>query len=718
MKTYPEQKNFKKTAAAAAVGAFLAGATGIALAQTAAPAEDGGKIPEVMVTAQRISQPASKTPLSLSVLSGDDLKAAGAVNAQSLTDMVPNVQISANGTGGTIVAIRGVSSADTTEKGDPSASFNIDGVNLARPQSAGLAFYDLERVEVLRGPQGTLYGRNATAGAINLITNKPVDKFESSAAIEVGNYNGRKFDGMLNGKIGDMLSIRGAVSSSKHDGYLRSTQGFSTNFDDDNALSARLQGLFKFTPDVTLLLSTDSSTLKGSGPGSVPYATFLNQSGEAQRTASPSVQGSLNDRAHGASAELNASIGLGKLTYQVARRNLERDEQATSVQAKASGLPTFSTIVGSYDQTSHELRLASTFEQWKTIAGLYWFKEQSAVETVLRNFPGLGQLSFRQNPTISQSKAAFGEATYSVSPDLHVTAGLRRTNDDKSRLGATQFGNPVFSTTVNDASVSYAQTTGKLGADYALAKNTMLYATLSTGYKAGGFNDGSSANNRFLKYDPEHLTAAEVGLKGRFLDGSLQLNASVFGYDYKDLQLTAPATDPVTGAVTSQTLNAAKASVKGAELEGKYAPSSAGKINFSATYLDAQFKSYKPTATTNWSGYSLAKSPKTTFGLGYTHNWDMDSGAVLSAHIGTIYTSSYVLNDYGNAVQFTQPAYHKSDVNLNYSPAGYKWSVQGYIRNIEDKTVMTNYGPPFAGFPATANLAPPRTAGVRLAAYF
>jgi iron complex outermembrane receptor protein len=712
------EQSFRKTAAAAAVGALLAGANSIALAQTAAPADDSGKIQEVMVTAQRISQPASKTPLSLSVLSGDDLKAAGAVNAASLTDMVPNVQISTNGSGGTVIAIRGVSSADTTEKGDPSASFNIDGVNLARPQSAGLAFYDLERVEVLRGPQGTLYGRNATAGAINLITNKPVDKFESSAAVELGNYQAVKFDGMVNGKVNDVLSVRGAVSTSKHDGYLRSTQGFSTNFDDDDSLSGRLQGLLKFTPDVTLLLSTDASRIEGSGPGSVPYATFAGKSGDAQRTATPSVQGFLNNRARGVSAELNANVGIGQMTYQVARRHLDRDEEVTSIQAKVGALPTYSTTVASYGQTSHELRLASTLGQWKSIVGLYRFKEQSATHTTLHNFPGVGQLAFLQDPTISQSKAAFGEATYSMGPQLNVTAGLRRTNDDKSRLGLTQFGNPVFSSTANDASVSYAQTTGKLGADYSPNKNTMLYASLSTGYKAGGFNDGTSASNPYLKYDPEHLSAAEAGVKGRFLNGRLQLNASTFWYDYKDLQLTTRATDPTTGAVTSQTLNAAKAKITGAELEGKYAISSAGKINFSATWLDAHFKSYKPTATTDWSGYRLAKSPKTTFGLGYTHNWNLDNGAMLSSHIGTTYTSSYVLNDYGNAVQFTQRSFHKSDVNLNYSPASFKWSVQAYVRNIEDRTVMTNYGPPFAGFDATANLAPPRTAGLRLAAYF
>lgn len=713
----PEHTSFKKTAAAAAVAAFLAANAAAVSAQTAPQAEDNGKIQEVMVTAQRISQPASKTPLSLSVVSGDDLKAAGAVNATSLTELVPNIQISNSGAA-TVISIRGVASADTTEKGDPSASFNVDGVNLARPQSAGLAFYDLERVEVLRGPQGTLYGRNATAGAINLITNKPVPKFEGSAAIEFGNYDSVKFDGMLNTKINEVLSVRGALARSKRDGYLRSTQNFSTNYDDDDSLSGRVHALFKFNSNLTLLLSADGSTLKGSGAGNVPYQTFRTQTGKAQRTATPSVQGFLDNKSSGFSGELKANAAVGEITYQVARRKFDRNEDLPFGQAAIGVTAPHFRQVADYAQTSHELRLASAFGQWKTIGGLFWFKEQSAIDARVHNFPNLGMLAFVQNPTISASKAAFGEATYSLTPDLHLVAGVRRTNDEKSRKGFSQIGNPVVSSSVNDAAVDYAQTTGKLGIDYALTKRTMLYATVSSGYKAGGFNDGTVASNRFLTYNPEHLKAVEAGLKGRFLDNRLQLSAALFAYDYKDLQLTSAAIDPVTGAIAAQTLNAASASIAGAELEGKYALGSAGKINFSATWLDAHFKSYKPKTTVDWAGKSLEKSPKATLGLGYSYDWNLDSGATVGAYIGTRYTAKYVINDYANAVQMTQDGFRRSDLNLNYAPPGYKWTLQAYIRNIENETVMTGYAPPSGGRPATANLAPPRTLGVRLLANF
>nr|WP_315401138.1 TonB-dependent receptor [uncultured Duganella sp.] len=680
--------------------------------QAAAQSADGGQVQEVIVTAQRIAQPASKTPLSLSVLSGDDLKAAGAVNAASLTDMAPNVQINSYN-GSTIISIRGVHSADTTEKGDPSASFNIDGINLARPQSAGLAFYDLERVEVLRGPQGTLYGRNSTAGAINLITNKPVDKFEARGAIELGNYHGVKFDGMLNSKISDVLSVRGAVSSSQHDGYLRSTQGFRRNFDDDDSLSGRLQALFKFNPDMSLLLSADASTVKGAGPGNVPYATFIGNTGDAQRTASPSVAGFVDHRARGMGAEFKARLGVGELTYQAAHRVFDRSEDVPWGQAAAGVAPADYRAIAQYTQNSHELRLASSFGDWRTIAGLFYFKEDSNIDTKIRNYPVLKLLAFHQDPVISESKALYGEATYSVSPDLRLTAGARTTHDEKSRVGLTQRGNSI---TQNDASVSYAKSTGKLGADYSWSKQVMLYATYSTGYKAGGFNDGTSASNPFLIYNPEQLAAIEVGAKGRFFANRLQLNASAFQYDYKDLQLTSVAIDPATGAIGSQTRNAAKAAITGAELEGKFAISTAGKFDFSAADLDAHFKSYVPKLGADWSGMRLEKAPRLTLALGYTHNWYLENGGALSAHIGSRHSASYVINDNANAAQFTQKAFYKSDFNLSYSPSGTRWSVQGYVRNIGNETVMTGYAGASGGRPATVTLAPPRTMGVRLLA--
>ena len=207
---------------------FAAGylsAAGAALAQTddlqtaAAPAAKSKGINEVIITAQKVAQPASKTPVALSVMSGEDLKDAGVTDARSMAEMLPNVEISKE-SGMLQVAIRGVTSLDMTEKGDPSAAFHIDGAYVPRYEAQTAAFFDLDRIEVLRGPQGTLYGRNATAGAINLITNKPSNKLEGSVGIDIGNYNTRRIDGMINVPISAMWALRAAVNAQKHDTYL------------------------------------------------------------------------------------------------------------------------------------------------------------------------------------------------------------------------------------------------------------------------------------------------------------------------------------------------------------------------------------------------------------------------------------------------------------------------------------------------------------------
>lgn len=704
--------NFRKGAMAAAVAALFGSAAGTAGAQS--QGEDKSAIQEVIVTAQHVSQPASKTPLSLVAISGDDLKSAGAVTAANLTDMIGNVQIGTGSLGAMQVTIRGVGSSDVTDKGDPSASFNLDGVNIARPQGAGLAFYDLERVEVLRGPQGTLYGRNSTAGAVNLITNKPSDKFEGAASVELGNYNAQRFDGFLNVKVNDVISVRGAVASTKHDGYLISTQHYAKELDDQDTQSARLHVLFKFNPDLRLLLSADTTATKGAGSGEIPYSTFSTTTGDARRTTTPAVQGNIDNGAHGVSAELTANTGIGEVTLLSARRHLDRDELFTAGDGGAQR-SNYNIMVTSAVQTSHELRLASSFGAFKSVAGLYWFDEQSRYDfDILKFTPGPGALGFHQYPTLSSSKAGFGQLTYSYTPALRLTVGVRRTLDKKSRVGFDTVGDPVFLKTADDAAVKYGVSNGKLGLDYDLSKSVMLFGSFSTGYKAGGFNNGTVATNPFLYYNPERLSAFEAGAKGRFLGGRLQVSASAFSYLYKDLQLSTVAINPATNAQTSQTRNAARAVVKGLELEGKYALGPEAKIDFSASYLDAHYDTYLPTLTTNWSGYALDKSPRTGMTLGYTHMWELANGG-LAANIGTRYSASYVLSDFATPLQVRQEAFHKSNARLTYTAPGDKWTLQAYVKNIENKDVMANYNN-FGG--GVVWLEEPRTYGLRLGTSF
>ena len=205
---------------------------------------DEAQIQDVVVTAQRSSSLASKTPVALTAITGEQLHSAGIDNPASLGARIPNVQIDGAGSGMRIT-IRGVSSADATAKGDPSAAFMLDGIYVARPQNQNVSFFDLDRVEVLRGPQGTLYGRNTTAGVINVIANTPGKIFEAAASAEMGNYASRKFDAMINLPLSDALALRAALTSNKHDSYLINGQGtgYAMGMDRDDAaarVSAKL----------------------------------------------------------------------------------------------------------------------------------------------------------------------------------------------------------------------------------------------------------------------------------------------------------------------------------------------------------------------------------------------------------------------------------------------------------------------------------------------
>src|SRR5438128_267537 len=189
-------------ASAGLLGAGVAQAQNSDLAPPKEAKQQG--IQEVVVTAQKIAQPAMKTPVALSVVSGEALREAGINDARALVAAVPNVEI-VQTSGKLLVAIRGVVSMDSGDKGDPSAAFNVDGAYIARPEAQTGAFFDIDRIEVLRGPQGTLYGRNATAGAINLITAKPEKTLKGSVGVEVGNYGSKRVDGMVNIPVNDVL---------------------------------------------------------------------------------------------------------------------------------------------------------------------------------------------------------------------------------------------------------------------------------------------------------------------------------------------------------------------------------------------------------------------------------------------------------------------------------------------------------------------------------
>ena len=331
-------------------------------------------------------------------------------------------------------------------------------------------------------------------------------------------------------------------------------------------------------------------------------------------------------------------------------------------------------------------------------------------------FGGGRAIHFVQDPAISKSTAIFGQTTYALAPALRATLGLRSTRDEKSREGETRVGpdDTAIGVVGNSAAGKWTSSTYRVGAEYDLSPTQMAYATVSTGYKAGGFNDGNGVvgdpnYNPSLYYKPETITSYEGGVKGRFFENTVQLGASVFFYDYADLQKSAAVNNSLV------TLNAGKASVKGAELEGRAAIGAAGRVNFALGLLSAKYKQYTSPNGQSLSGQTLDRAPKATLTLGYTHSWELPNDASLTAYAGVRYSTAYVLSDTGTPTQaprfFAQPSFTKSDFTLTYNSADDRWSVQAFVKNIENKaqlaTLFTNGGSSYA------TLTEPRTAGIR-----
>jgi iron complex outermembrane recepter protein len=362
---------------------------------------------------------------------------------------------------------------------------------------------------------------------------------------------------------------------------------------------------------------------------------------------------------------------------------------------------------GDYRQDSHELRLATQpGGALSAQAGLYWFRERSHVLYSFRDLELL-QLPpwyvFPNGPTEATGKAVFGQATYAISERLRATAGVRFSQDDKSRIGSTNFQqaeqfNPATDLRLlNAAALSTRKTTWRLGAEYDLAKSSMLFATVSTGYKAGGFNDGCLAGTtalgiacpdqvavpeKALIYQPETLTSWEAGYKARYWNNRATVSATAFWYDYDNLQLSGVVV--VQGAPRFVTTNAGQARVKGLELEGQLAATPLDRISYSLALLDATYRSYTPDGLTSWNGKKLDRSPSTAFTFGYEHSF-VFGAARLKAGLFSRYSGAYDISVPSQLRQYRIPSRTTSDLTAAYTRSGADWSVHAWIKNLEDK---------------------------------
>lgn len=706
---------------------------------------------DIVVTANRVESLASKTPIALTAISGDDLIRSGITNPTQLQESVPNLVIH-RGTG-LQITIRGVTSSDGTEKGDPSAAFLLDGIYIARPQVQEVSFFDIQRVEVLRGPQGTLYGRNTTAGVVNVIANRPTRDVGGRIDLSYGNYDKINATGVINLPVSDTLAFRAAVNHDSRDNFVLDGADDGVNFGGtfkDNT-SVRLSALWEPSQDFSLYVMGDYSSVGGRVLGEVPIGNFFTNivplatadpNGSAP-TVPTYVSGSSANQYQtnpnplivdprgeietmGIMAEASYGSGPFNVTYLASYREFERDE----VNALNAG-SLASNFTGENWQTSHELRLAYANGPLQAQVGGYYFKENSGIAFFLEDFffPG-SQFGFPQDPTIAVNRSVFGQISYEIVEDVRLTGGIRYSNDQKSRQGRTvlQIFGPDGSVAVenvfaiNDADRTFDKVTWRAGIDYD-SEIGLIFASVSSGYKAGGFNDGCEAGTdpacvlpaEALYYDPETLTAYEAGFKFRF-DNGIRLDGTVFHYDYKGLQLSGLGD---CGGPCLLTSNAAAAKVDGVELQAFAELADGLTLDLGANWLNARFGEYFPNPTgfpnLNFEGRALSRSPEWTLSAGINYVHSLNNGGEIVVDARTRYSSSYALTDTTDYIGFEQPSYTRTDIALTYNAPDNAYYVSLFVENLEDEIVLTSAS---FGFGGSAVFADPRLYGIRAGVAF
>jgi iron complex outermembrane recepter protein len=688
---------------------------GLAQALPAAAQESEG-IGEITVTALKRETTEQTTPIAMSVITPEEIGRNGIANLEDMASVAPSVNFARSNTS-SIITIRGVSSRDTTEIGDPAVSVNIDGLYLQRSIGLNESVFDLERIEVLRGPQGTLYGRNSTGGTISFITAKPKTEFEASAAVGFGTYDLLTTEGVINVPLSERVQIRAAFQTRDREGYR--DNGPALDADDSDTQGARVTLAFQPTDSFSGWVTAERISIGGVGPA-VFGTPFVDEDPETEGVQvlhelpplpddadewplSP-VNGYLDVVSTMFRASLDYDFGWANLVYLGGYRDLDYhgliDLDGTESQQ-------FYFQQNENPETwSHELRLVSSTDgplEW--IAGLYYFEDSNDLLTFFQTYddddPPANLFTFTYPVLDAESKAVFANLSYRVLDNLKFTVGGRYSRDEKERIGSLDFGTGVLD---QNSSYSESQPTWLLGVDWQVTESSLVYAKYATGYKAGGFTDAAP-------YDAETLDSFAVGTKNRFLEDRLQVNAEAFFYDYKDQQ--------VSQFIGTQTLirNAGKSEMVGVEVDSQFFVTDTTRLELFVGWLDAEYKDFDPTPEAPGSGDELdgnvpPQAPELTLNAAIEQDFVIGQGTV-TARLQSRYEDDSNFSFF-NTNSTRQDSYTRTDLLVSYTPGDdEKWVVEGYVRNLEDEAVLTYaeeqglYGNYIYQF------ADPRTAGVR-----
>ncbi|MBR9908782.1 MAG: TonB-dependent receptor [Gammaproteobacteria bacterium] len=733
--------NRKRLAAAITFAVVASPLSGLSWAQQAGNNEG---LEEIIVTAQKREQSLQKVPVSITALTGVELENKGVTSLIELEKSSPNTQLRASrATNSTLTAyIRGVGQQDPLWGFEPGVGVYVDDVYYARPQAAVIDVFDVERIEILRGPQGTLYGKNTVGGAIKYVTKKMSGEANAKVTVSTGAYDQQEFT--LAGQmpiIENQLYIGGAVSKMDRDGYGKVLTGydidtglFSSSVDNYNkdVLVGRVsveytpteQLFFRFSADKT---DDDSNQLCG---------TQSNQTGVINPGTSElfMASGDPYDSACGTTHRSNVENQGFSLTAQydvneqLSFKYIYADREGETQQFidfEGTPLDIFDVPAKySDEQQSHELQVNYTADRFALVGGLYYFKGNSAgaFDVVLNSADPFSGTHFDlaiggDVDTVSES--AYLNGSFNITDTLTFTAGVRITKDDKNsniqRISymtansfpytTTQgsgftFGDPAddilvsISTDIGDdeAREDWSEVSPSAKLDWQINDDIMVYISYAEGFKSGGFDmRGNAALNPNVAkgYDPEIVDTWEAGIKSQLLNDRLRLNFAVFDMDYTDMQLTVQVAQPAPVFFSSDVVNAGTAEIKGAELEAIAQFTNEFSSSLSVGYMNAELTEVISAGVDVSDSWEMLNAPEWTAQLGFNYKVDLDTAGSLALNTAASYRGAS--RNFNNVLCSCDQneSYILWDASANWYSSDEHWTVSLYLKNLQDREYKT-----------------------------
>lgn len=727
-------------------------------------------VEEVVVTAQKREQNLQDVGIAVSAFGEDQIQALGIGTAENIADNVSGVQVyQYRGKGQPSFVVRGVGTQDFAPNTSPTAAVYLDEVYLGSNIVSGAQIFDVSRVEVLKGPQGTLFGRNTTGGAVSYTTKRPSRTFEGYAEVGYANYDTATASFGLGGPVSDWARLRAAFTiSNQEKGYYSNvftpaqnpfppTRNFvrqDADIGDDFMTAGRVLAEFDIADDATLLLNVHAASRKsdtlpvtpigftpipGSGGVCAASATggafsdprfcgdafgYADTDGD-EYTVSNDFVGRNKQESIGGSARLEWDFGDVLLT------SISAYEHATKRQtADADGSP-FSVFANVTDvqlaQYSQELRLASQGDErlyW--ILGAYFshdkIKQQFCGD--LNPLIGLGIACRNDFLQTTQTIAGFGQAEWRIAEPLRLTVGLRYTRESKDffslntftdqagRVTIANFGTRPEDAAIIDDGVRDSNVSGRVGLDYFFSDDVMVYASYSRGYKSGGYDgDFSFTRQQLDPYDSETISAYEVGWKTTFADGRVRLNGAAFYYDYNKPQVRVQRVSSA-GLPFNQLINLSGGKIRGLEADLVWRVTENLRFGATGTLLDTEINEKDPDpALSLFDGNQFALAAKKSFTVMARYEHPVSDDITVAVQLDGKYSGRFHLNA-ENLPWLAQDDHFlvNARVSLYRDPGG--WELSAWGENLTKETFMTGSYALFGAFPVSYNT--PRSYGIKL----